>query len=172
MAQISTVTGINNLNTSVQSLLSQMQQSSAIQSAQLTGQSVMVAGSALNLATNTNAASGVSAIGGYTLASAASNVTVTVKNASGQTVSTLALGPQSAGFQDFTWDGTTSSGSTAAAGAYTFSVGATSSSGAPVNATAYNAEQVVGAVPQANGTTQLMLGNGTQVPYSSIAQIF
>jgi flagellar basal-body rod modification protein FlgD len=97
---------------------------------------------------------------------------VTVKNASGQTVSTLALGPQNAGFQDFTWDGSTASGSTAAAGSYTFSVTATSSSGAPVNATAYNAEQVIGAVPQANGTTQLMLGNGTQVPYSSIAQIF
>jgi len=172
MAQISTVTGINNLNSSVQSLLSQMQQSSTIQSAQLTGQSVMVAGSGLNLATNTNAASGVSAVGGYSLASAASNVTVTVKNASGQTVNTLALGAQNAGFQDFSWDGSTSSGSTAAAGSYTFSVAATSSTGAPVTATPYNAQQVVGAVPQSNGSTQLMLGNGTQVPYSSIAQIF
>ena len=172
MAQISTVTGINTLNATVSGLVSQLQQSTALQSAQLTGHSVMVSGSGLNLAANTSASSGVSAVGGYSLASAASNVTVTVKNASGQTVNTLALGAQNAGFQDFSWDGSTSSGSTAAAGSYTFSVAATSSTGAPVTATPYNAQQVVGAVPQSNGSTQLMLGNGTQVPYSSIAQIF
>jgi len=173
MAQISTVTGINNLNTTVASLVSQLQQSATIQSAQLTGHSVMVPGSNLNLASNPSSgnASGESAVGAYSLAGAAQNVTVTITNSSGQTVRTLQLGPQSAGLQDFSWDGTTNSGSTAAAGNYQYSVQATSSSGATVNATSYNLQTVVGAVPQPNGTTQLMLGNGTQVPYSAIAQI-
>lgn len=172
MAQISTVTGINNLNSSVNNLLSQLQQSATIQSAQLTGQSVMVAGSALDLAANSNSSSGYSAVGGYSLSGAAQDVQVAIVNSSGQTVDTLDLGAQSAGFQDFSWDGSTSAGGTAAAGSYTFKVTATASNGAAVAATAYNALQIVGSVPQANGTTQLMLNNGTQVPYSAIAQIF
>jgi len=173
MAQISTVTGINNLNTTVQNLMSQLQQSSTIQSAQLTGHSVMVAGSNLSLAANPNSgnASGESAVGAYSLASGAQNVTITITNSSGQTVRTMQLGAQSAGLQDFTWDGTTDSGGTAPAGSYQYSVQATSTSGAALTATTYNLQTVVGSVPQANGTTQLMLGNGTQVPFSAIAQI-
>jgi len=173
MAQISTVTGINNLNTTVASLMSQLQQSAMLQSAQLTGHSVMVAGSNMTLASNTSSgsATGESAVGAYSLASAAQNVTVTISDASGQTVKTLQLGPQGAGLQDFSWDGTTDSGATAAVGNYQFTVQASSSSGAAVKATSYNLQTVVGSVPQSNGTTQLMLGNGTQVPYSAIAQI-
>jgi len=86
-------------------------------------------------------------------------------------VRTMQLGTQSAGFQDFTWDGTTNSGTTAAAGNYQFTVSATSATGAAVAATAYNLMTVVGSVPQSNGSTQLMLNNGTQVPYSAIEQI-
>jgi len=173
MAQISTVTGINNLNTTVGNLLAQLQQSATIQSAQLTGHSVMVAGSNLNLASNPNSgnASGESAVGAYSLASAAQNVTITITDSSGQTVKTLQLGPQSAGLQDFSWDGTTNSGTTAAVGSYQFSVQATSTGGTAIKATGYNLQTVVGSVPQPNGTTQLMLGNGTQIPYSAIAQI-
>ena len=172
MAQISTVTGINNLNTSVTNLMTQLQQSASIQSAQLTGHSVMVAGNALplNASTSSTGATSVSGIAGYNLASAASNVTVKISDANGTTVRTLQLGAQSAGFQDFTWDGTTDAGTTAAAGSYSFSVSATSSAGA-VSASTYNAMTVVGAVPQADGSTQLMLGNGNQVAYGAVKQI-
>jgi len=172
MAQISTVTGINNLNSSVTNLMAQLQQSASIQSAQLTGHSVMVAGSALALNTNASGASatGVSAVGGYNLGGAANSVTVTVKDSTGATVRTMQLGAQSAGFQDFTWDGQTNAGTTAAAGAYQFSVTATGSAGT-VTASPYNMMTVVGAVPQADGSTQLMLGDGSQVAYSSVKQI-
>jgi flagellar basal-body rod modification protein FlgD len=171
MAQISTVTGINGLNSSVQSLLTQLQQSATIQSAQLTGHSAMVAGSGLTLGSDTSSSTGVNAVGGFSLASAASNVTVNVLNASGQTVDTMSLGAQKAGFQDFTWNGSTTAGTTAAAGNYTFQVSATSSTGATVAATPYNLMTIVGTVPQSSGSLNLMLGNGTQVPYSSIEQI-
>jgi flagellar basal-body rod modification protein FlgD len=170
LAQISTVTGINNLNTSVTSLMSELQQSASIQSAQLTGHSVMVAGTSLPLSANTSSTTGLSAVGGYNLGGAASSVTVTVKDSSGATVRTLQQGAQSAGFQDFTWNGQTDAGTTAAAGTYSFAVTATSSAGA-VSTTAYNAQAVIGAVPQSDGSTQLMLGNGSQVPYSAIKQI-
>jgi len=171
MAQISTVTGINNLNSSISSLLTQLQQSETIQSAQLTGHSVMIAGSGLALSANSSSGSGVSAVGGYNLGGAAQNVTVTITDSSGATVRTMQLGTRSAGFQDFTWDGTTNAGTTAAAGNYQFTVAATSATGAAVTATAYNLMTVVGSVPQSNGSTQLMLNNGTQVPYSAIEQI-
>lgn len=170
MAQISTVTGINTLNTSVNSLMSQLQQSAAIQSAQLTGHSVMVAGKNMDLATNSGNSTGVSSVGGYQLSGAASNVTVTITDSSGATVRTLQLGAQPAGFQDFTWDGTTDAGTTAAAGSYQFSVSA-SNNGASVAAAPYNLQSVIGAVPQPDGSTQLMLGNGTQVAYGSVKQI-
>ncbi len=171
MAQISTVTGINKLDTSVQGLLSQLQQSATIQSAQLTGHSALVAGSALTLNNNSSSSTGVSAVGGFSLASPASNVTVNVLNSSGQTVDTMQLGALGAGLQDFTWDGSTTAGGTAAAGRYTFQVQATSSSGAPVAATLYNVMSIIGAVPQSGGGVDLMLSNGKQVPYSAIAQI-
>lgn len=173
MAQISTVTGINNLNSNISSLLTQMQQSATIQSAQLTGHSAMVSGTTLNLASSTNAsgAASESAVGGFSLAGAASAVTVTVSDASGNVVKTINLGAEPAGFNDFTWDGSTDAGGSAATGAYQFSVTATAASGAAVTATPYNLQSIVGALPQANGSTQLMLGNGTQVPYSAIQQI-
>ncbi len=170
LAQISTVTGINNLNTNISQLLTQLQQSATIQSGMLTGHNVMVAGSGLNLAANSSG-SGAGAIGGINLGAAAQNVTVTVSDLSGNVVQTLNLGPMSAGFQDFSWDGSTSSGSTAPAGNYQFSVTATGSGGASVTASPYNLQPVIGAVPQSNGTTQLMLGNGSQVPYTSVMQI-
>ena len=170
LAQISTVTGINNLNTNISQLLTQLQQSATIQSGMLTGHNVMVAGSGLNLAANSSG-SGASAIGGINLGSAAQNVTVTISDSSGNVVQTLNLGSMGAGFQDFAWNGSTSSGSTAPAGNYQFSVTATGSGGASVTASPYNLQPVIGAVPQSNGTTQLMLGNGSQVPYTSVMQI-
>ncbi len=172
MAQISTVGGINTLNTTVAGLVAQLQQSATIQSAQLTGHSAMVAGSSLNLAANSGSGSstGVSAVGGYTLGGAASSVTVTITDSTGATVKTLQMGAQGTGMQDFTWDGKTNAGATAAAGTYTFSVQA-AINGAPVTATAYNLQTILGAVPQPDGSTQLMLGNGTQVPFSGVQQI-
>jgi len=173
MAQISTVTGIGTLNTSINGLLTQLQQSSAIQSAQLTGHSAMVAGSniALNSGTSASGTATLNSVGGYSLSGAAQNVTVTVTDSSGATVRTLQLGPQAAGFQDFTWDGSTDAGGTAAAGNYQFSVSASSAAGASVAASTYNLQAIVGAVPQTDGSTQLMLGNGNQVAYSAIKQI-
>jgi len=169
MAQISTVTGIGNLNTSVSQLTAQLQQSASIQSAQLAGHSVMVAGNGLALG-STGSGGGVSALGGFDLPSAASSVTVTIQDANGKTVRTLQLGSKPQGFSDFSWDGSTDAGGTAAAGSYSYQVQATGASGG-VTPTAYNAATVVGVVPQADGSTQLLLGDGTQVAYGAVKQI-
>jgi flagellar basal-body rod modification protein FlgD len=166
MAQISTVTGINNMNASISQLMSQFQQSEAIQAAQLNGHSVMVAGSGITLGSGTNAG----AVGAFDVASAAGTVTVQIKDANGAIVRQIQLGSQGAGLHDFAWDGMTDAGAQAAAGTYTFSVTA-SAGGNAVTANTYGAQQVVGVAPQADGTTQLVLGDGSQVAYSAVKQI-
>jgi len=165
MAQISTVTGIGNLNTSVNQLMTQMQQSSTIQSAQLAGHTVMVQGSTIEAPTGSSGG-----VAGISLPSAAQNVTVQISDSSGQVVRTLQLGSQPAGFTNFVWDGGTDAGGTAAAGSYTFQVSATASGGT-VQASTFAAQTVVGVVPQSDGSSQLLLGNGSQVAVSAVRQI-
>jgi flagellar basal-body rod modification protein FlgD len=174
MAQISTVTGISTLNSTVGKLVSQLQQSQAVQSSQLAGHTVLVPGSSLTLASTSTSSSGASqalaAYGGFSLAQAADSVSVAVKDSSGKTVRTINLGALGAGVQDFSWDGTTDSGAQAAAGNYSYSVTA-KAAGKSVSTTAYSAQQVVGVAPQSDGSLQFLLSNGSQVAFSSIAQI-
>jgi flagellar basal-body rod modification protein FlgD len=171
MAQISTVTGISNLNSTVSQLVSQLQQSQAVQSTQLAGHTVLVPGNSLALAaTSASGSSSLAAYGGFSLTQAADSVSVTVKDSSGATVRTINLGALGTGVQDFSWDGQTDSGSQAAAGSYSYSVTA-KAAGNSVSATAYSAQQVVGVAPQSDGSLQFLLSNGSQIAFSSIAQI-
>jgi flagellar basal-body rod modification protein FlgD len=111
MAQLSTVTGIEQLNTTLQSLTNSMQTTSA---ASLIGQGVLVPGSSLSLSSS-------QAAGGVTLTGPADSVSVTIKDSKGNTVQTLQLGAQkAAGVVPFAWDGTTTTGATAPDGSYTF----------------------------------------------------
>ncbi len=172
MAQISTVTGISSLNTTVSQLVSQLQQSQAVQSSQLTGHMVLVPGNSLALApvNSTGSSQAMAAYGGFTLAQAADSVSVTVKDSTGATVRTINLGSLGAGVQDFSWDGTTDSGAQAAAGSYSYTVSAKSGNQS-VGTTSYSAQQVVGVAPQSDGSLQFLLSNGSQVAFGSIAQI-
>jgi flagellar basal-body rod modification protein FlgD len=171
MAQISTVTGISSLNSTVSQLVSQLQQSQAVQSTQLSGHTVLVPGNSLTLSsTSTSGGTQNVAFGGFSLPQAADSVTVTVKDSTGATVKTMNLGSLGAGVQDFSWTGTTDGGAQAAAGSYTYSVSATAA-GQSISPTAYTAQQVVGVSPQSDGTVQFLLANGSQVGFSSIAQI-
>jgi flagellar basal-body rod modification protein FlgD len=121
LAQLSTVTGIEKLNTTLQTLLQDSQDSQTTQAAALVGKAVMVPGS--NLALSSNAA-----IGGFELAKDADAVTVTISDSNGAAVRTMSLGSMSSGLHDFTWDGTTDSGATAADGSYKITVSATAGS--------------------------------------------
>ena len=174
MAQISTVTGISSLNSTVSQMVSQLQQGQAMQSASLSGHVVLVPGSSLALAANSSSSSSatptMSAYGGFSLPQAADSVSVTVKDSTGATVRTINMGSLGVGVQDFSWDGTSDSGAKAAAGNYSYSVTA-SAAGQKVSATTYSAEQVVGVAPQSDGSLQFLLSNGSQVGFSSIAQI-
>lgn len=96
---------------------------------------------------------------GYSLSSAASSVTISVKDQDGNTVYST-TGDASAGSHTFTWDSTTSDGKTASDGDYTISVNAVNASGSSV----LNYTTIIGkvtGVDSSSGTTQLLVGDTT-----------
>ena len=97
MAQISTVSGIGDLNTTIQSMNAMLMQSQTLQAASLVGKQVLVSGNDLALD-----ADGV-ATAGFDLAGPADSVVVNIKNAAGKIIDTINLGAGSAGRQSFDW---------------------------------------------------------------------
>lgn len=118
LAQISTVSGIEKLNTTLKALLQDSQDSQTTQAAALVGKAIMVPGSALALSSG-------AAIGGFELDKDADAVTVTITDSNGTAVRTMSLGDLGSGLHDFTWDGATDSGAQAADGSYKITVAAT-----------------------------------------------
>ena len=160
MAQINTVTGINTLNTTVQSLSSQFTQMQALQAASLVGQSVIVPGNMLNI--DPTSATGE---GGFQIATPADAVTVNILAPSGAVVQTINLGAEGAGMHSFSWP----AGTATNASGYTFRVTATSG-GVAVPSTALMSD-VVDAVSTSGNTLNLELQNSGTVPYSSVVAL-
>jgi flagellar basal-body rod modification protein FlgD len=100
MAQISTVSGIQDLNTTVNGLNAQFAQSQALQAATLVGHDVTLAGNRMDVSANDG-----TGVGGFSLASAATNVKITVSDSSGKVVDTVNLGGAPAGLNGFQWQG-------------------------------------------------------------------
>lgn len=96
MAQISTVSGIEKLNVTVEGLNSQFVQMQALQGASLVGKDVILKGDKLSLVDG-------KAVGAFELDAAADRVKVEVLSAAGQLVDTLVLGAKTSGRQDFEW---------------------------------------------------------------------
>lgn len=117
LAQISTVNGIEKLNATLQTLLSGMQDSQAMDAASLVNHGVLVPGTTMTLGEK-------GAVGGFELATAADEVNVNIKDANGLVIRTLSLGAQAAGIHPFVWDGKADSGAQAATGNYSYSISA------------------------------------------------
>ncbi len=99
LAQLSTVTGVNKLNTTLESLKSSYQSSEALQASSMIGRSVLVEGNSLNLT------KGQSVLG-VDLGTAADSVKVIITDPStGLDVDTIDLGSKPAGTLPMVWDG-------------------------------------------------------------------
>ena len=162
ISQISTVTGIEKLNTTLETLLGTYSDSQAMQAASLIGKSVLVAGSGLSLADG-------EAGGGVNLAGPADRVTLTILDAAGKTVQSQSLGAREAGNFSFAWDGKTASGVAAPAGNYRFTVDAVRG-GEKVSAETLQIG-TVSALVKDKGTFQLELGGLGRVDFSKVQQI-
>jgi flagellar basal-body rod modification protein FlgD len=165
LAEINTVTGIGQLNTSLSSLATQLNAGQTSQAALLIGSSVLAPGSSITVT------SGKTNEFGVQLATAEDNVQVNVVNSSGQVVNTLNLGNQAAGTVPITWSPVDSSGNALPSGTYTISATGTLSSGAAGTATALTPGTVESVVQGTNGAPSLVLSNGNTVPLTSVAAV-
>ena len=144
LSQISTVSGIEKLNSTLQGLSTSLMSSQSLQSTALIGHTVLTSGNTLALT------GGAAAPGGIQLDAAADSVKVNVVGPSGAIVRQLDLGPQQAGMAGFQWDGLNDGGASVASGSYTFQVTA-SASGQKVGATPLTAGTVSSVTLGADG---------------------
>jgi flagellar basal-body rod modification protein FlgD len=117
MAQLSTVTGIDKLNATLQALSDSMMSNQSLQAASMIGHGVLVSGNGVDLA-------GGNGLGGFELTQPADNAQVSIYAKSGALVRSIDLGAQPAGIAKWQWDGKDSAGADMAPGSYTFTVDA------------------------------------------------
>ena len=115
LAQMSTVSGIQTLNATLNSLVENIGSSQSMQAAAMIGKNVLVPGANMTLSNGM-------AYAGLNLAGAADQVTVTITDSAGNVVATEKLGAQKAGVLDIAWDGTKDDGSKVSSGDFKFTV--------------------------------------------------
>ena len=162
LAQMSTVSGIEKLNTTLNSLVESLGSTQAQEASALIGKGVMVPGSQLSLASG-------KAYGAINLAADADNVKISILDSAGNVIKTESLGAQKAGVIDFGWDGATDSGTTATDGTYKFTVEATQGGNA-VTVTALQLGTVSALVRSSSGFL-LDLGALGKVDFKNVQQI-
>ncbi len=114
---------------------------------------------------------GVTATGaGVTLGAPASNVTVSIHDASGKVVRTINVGARSQGPMPITWDGRDDHGQPVPAGSYGFDVTATAPGGATIPVT----QEVTGVVTKISfdkGYPEMLLDSGATAPISNLVSV-
>ena len=166
LAQISTVSGIEEMNKTMQSLLEKSNVSSPVNSANMIDRQVLVTGDLMKLSNEVDAT--VNA--GADLSSSASSVEVQIFDGKGDTVRTIQLGPQAAGLVTFQWDGMNDEGESMPAAEYRFQVSAESDAGVQV-AAPLMAARVTG-VTQADNALSYRLANGATIPTEQVRGVF
>ena len=151
LAQISTISSIEDVTSTLEGISGQISASETLQASALVGNGVLIDGNVIQVD------SGVATTFGVTLDGDADSVSVTIKNSTGTVVRTLDEGSMSAGTQSLSWDGLQDDGTTAADGAYTFSISATTDDVAVAN-TALKYALVTGVTTDSSNQVALDLG--------------
>ena len=158
IAQINTVSGIQEVNDSIKSMASQFASMQMMQSASLIGRSVLAEGNTLSVSDGTGN-------GAYNLAQDASSVTLNVYTPGGQLLDTKGLGAATAGNHDFTWDASNYTGK----GAPVFTVTATQGTAAVGSSTLVR--DAITSISTESGTINAALKSGGMVKYDAIKAI-
>jgi len=162
MAQLSTVSGIDKLNSTVQALSASMLASQSLSAVSMIGHPVLVAGTQLDLLSGRADAA-------VELNQPVDALTVSISDAAGNVVRTLSLGSQNSGIIDVQWDGRTDTGGTAADGQYTFS--ATSTLGGKKSEATTLSYGLVNSVAQTQGGVTVNVGQMGDISLNSIKKI-
>ncbi|MDO4591897.1 MAG: flagellar hook capping FlgD N-terminal domain-containing protein [Comamonadaceae bacterium] len=161
MAQISTVTGIEKLNETVNNVTGQFSMMQMVQGTSMIGRTVLSEG-------NTLAAAGEGVYtAAFDLSGSAANVKVQITTPAGQLVDTVELGSGAPGRNYFTWNAGNYQGD---ASQLRYNVVATNGESA-VNATTLTPYSVIAATTS-NGNLMLELNNGSSIAYSNIKAVY
>jgi len=155
MAQINTVSGIQQLNDTLKSMADQYSAMQGMQGTSLIGREALIEGSSLSYEGN-------AAKGGIALDTAATSVTVDIMGTNGSVIDSVNLGALGVGQHAFEWDATGADSATVKG----FSVRATSG-GAAIAATPL-ARVPVSSVSFKDGAMNLQLQNGQTLAYDKV----
>ena len=158
IAQIQTVTGIDQLNTSIGKLSNQFGQSQTLSAVGLVGRTVNLAGNRLLMGSE-------GAQGSFELSGPADNVKIDIVTAAGHVVDSVELGAAGAGRHVFNWTQEGYSADTPLQMRITATRGAT-----PVSSTPY-ARDLVLAVNTSNGGLQFELASGERTDFASLVSV-
>ncbi|MCY1417123.1 Basal-body rod modification protein FlgD [compost metagenome] len=144
LAQVNTLSGIEELNETLQGITGQIDAGQTLQASALIGRGVLVPGERVLVG------SGETTPFGIELAAPADQVKVSIYDGGGQLVRQFDLGALRKGVESFVWDGTLNDGSTAPDGAYRVAIEA-SADGQAQQATVLTYAQVGGISTGNNG---------------------
>ncbi|TNC98403.1 MAG: flagellar basal-body rod modification protein FlgD [Gallionellaceae bacterium] len=162
MAQLSTVTGIDKLNSTVEALSASMLASQSLSAVSMIGHPVLVAGTQIDLANSQGDAA-------VELTQPVDNLMVSISDTSGNVVRTLNMGAQQSGLANIQWDGRTDTGSIATDGKYSFS--AVSTLGGNKSDATTLSYGMVNSVAQSQGGVTVNVGQLGEVSLNSIKKI-
>ena len=162
MAQLSTVTGIDKLNATLQALSDSMMGNQPLQAASMIGHGVLVPGNGVDLSNGNG-------YGGIELAQSVDKVDIAIYDQAGSLVRNIHLGTQPVGLVNWQWDGRNDSGTSVADGSYTFTVNA-AQAGAKAEAVALQFG-MVNSVTQGKQGVALGVGQMDGIALSQVRQI-
>lgn len=164
LAQISTVSGLDKLNSTLQQLVTSAEDTRSVEALGLIGHKAFVPGTAIAL-------SGDGAIAGIELAQPVDQLKVAILDSAGFAIRTMDLGAQPTGISTISWDGLTDSGTKAVDGDYTFAVSA-KQGGNDVKADTLSFGMVKSVTP-GDGDTHLDMGDKLGlISLSNVKQVF
>jgi flagellar basal-body rod modification protein FlgD len=143
MAQLSTVSGIDKVNSTLKALTDSMSAGQSLSATSMIGHGALVPGSTMELSNG-------KAVAGLDLAQSADSVKVLIKDGANNIVRTMQLGAQKPGVVPLNWDGVDDAGKEAVNGSYTISAEAVSG-GKTSPATTLSFGTVAGVAPGASG---------------------
>ena len=163
LAQLTQVEQTYNINTNLQHLLDSQNNAGTLSSVSFIGKEITAQGSQVSLT------SGAPSTLGFTLPSAASQVTLQIIDANGNPVRTLTQGATSAGANSTAWDGMNDAGQPLPSGTYSFAVSGTDASGQKITGTTMIRGKVTGI--NLSGATPVLTVNGLDVPLTSVVEV-
>jgi len=164
MSQLNMVSSMGTMNSSLTSMLSQMQNSNFMNQTTMIGHTPLIAGGSIAFDGTNNIALGA------ILAGPVTNLVASIQDRTGTTVAQTNLGSANAGMKTFVWSGQDSSGKALPAGSYSIKFTGTDQSGASVTPVSFIGSPVASVAKGTGNTVNFTLQNGQTVDASTINQ--